>query len=67
MENSVVPVVNGKRKSEPDVNVILEEDEETPIPEEIQPKSVKGVDSKREKQKRISFKGKTSFKKWLKL
>lgn len=48
---------NNKRKSEADINVILEEDEEISVAEEDVRISLKRADSKKEKQKRISFRG----------
>lgn len=63
---TTVSTVNGnKRKSEPDINVILEEDEDSPTAEETSQKPLKRVDSK-DKQKRISFRGEKLKKKLLK-
>lgn len=50
-------VNNNKRKSEPDIDVILEEDEDTSVSENNSQISIKKTDSKKDKQKRISFRG----------
>lgn len=58
-ENGNSATANGKNKHEPITEKAVIE--VTPIPEEIPLKPLKRVDSKREKQRRISFRGKPSF------
>lgn len=54
---TIVPVNGSKRKSEPDINVIPEEDEDAPPTNDTSDVPLKKVDNKKDKQKRISFRG----------
>lgn len=54
---TIVPVNGSKRKSEPDINVIPEEDEDAPPIDDASDVPLQKVDNKKDKQKRISFRG----------